>query len=57
MLPLGIRPDVSSDDKEVKRQLTKCLPPVYYEMIRLDIPGPSGVNPLQVIFYPNIYRL
>ena len=57
MLPLGIRPDASSDDKEVKRQLAKCLPQVYYELIRLDILEPSGVNPLQVIFYPNIYRL
>ena len=47
MFPLGIRPDLSSEDKGVKRQLAKCLPRVYYELIRSDIPGPSGVNPLQ----------
>ena len=45
MLPSGIRPDLSSEDKEVNQQLAKCLPRVYSEMIRSDIPGPSGVNP------------
>ena len=29
----------------MKLQLAKCLPSVYSELIRLDIPGPSGVNP------------
>ena len=45
MLPLGVRPDLSSEDKEVKHQLAKCLPRVYSELIRSYIPGPSGVNP------------
>ena len=45
MLPLGIRPDLSSEDKKVKRQLAKCLPRAYSELIRSDIPRPSGVNP------------
>ena len=41
----GIRPDLSSGDKEVKQQLAKCLPWVYSELIRSYIPRPSGVNP------------
>ena len=45
MLPAGIHPDLSSKDKEVKRQLAKCLPRVYSELIRSDILEPSGVNP------------
>ena len=45
MLPLGIHPDLSSEDKEVKQQLAKCLPRAYSELIRSDIPGPSGVKP------------
>ena len=44
MLPSSIHPNLSSEDKEVKQQLAKC-PRVYSELIRLDIPGPSGVNP------------
>ena len=31
----------------MKRQLVKCLLRVYSELIRSDIPGPSGVNPSQ----------
>ena len=45
MLPSGIRPDLNLEDKEVKQQLAKCLPRVYFKLIRLDIPGPSGVKP------------
>ena len=45
MLPSSVCPDLSSEDKEVKRQLTKCLPWVYSELIRSDIPEPSSVNP------------
>ena len=41
----GIRLDLSSGNKEVKQQLAKCLLRVYFELIRSDIPGPSGVNP------------
>ena len=29
----------------MKQQLAKCLPRVYFELIRLEIPEPSGVNP------------
>ena len=47
MLPSGIRPDLSSGDKEVKQQLAKCLLRVYSELIRSGIPRPSGVNPSQ----------
>ena len=45
MWPSGIRPYHNSEDKEVKRQLAKCLPRVYSELIRSDIPRPSSVNP------------
>ena len=45
VLPSSICLDLSSEDKEVKRQLAKCLPRVYFELIRSYIHGPSGVNP------------
>ena len=45
MLPSGIRPDLTPKDREVKRQLGKCCPRVYSDLIRLDIPDPSGVSP------------
>ena len=45
VLPSGIRPDLSLEDKEVKQQLAKCLSRVYSELIRSDIPGSSGVKP------------
>ena len=38
----GIRPDLSPEDRVVKRKLAKCLPRAYSELIRLDIPGSSG---------------
>ena len=41
----GIRPSLSPEDEEVKRKLAKCRPRVYSELIRLDIPKPSGVSP------------
>ena len=44
MLPSGIHPDLSFEDKEVKRQLAKCLPWLYSELIRSDIPEPSSVT-------------
>ena len=47
MLPSGICPDLSSEDKEVKQQLARCLLRVYSELIRLDIPGPYGVKPFR----------
>ena len=38
----GICPDISPENKVVKRKLAKCLPRAYSELIRLDIPGSSG---------------
>ena len=38
----GIRPDLSPEDRVVKRKLAKCLPCAYSELIRSDIPGSSG---------------
>ena len=38
-------PDLTPKDREVKRQLSKCHPRAYSDLIRLDIPGPSGVSP------------
>ena len=40
MLPSSIRPGLSSEDKEVKQQLVKCVPRVYSKLIISDIPGP-----------------
>ena len=45
MLPSSIRPDLTPEDMEVKRQLGKCSPRAYSDLIRSDIPGPSGVIP------------
>ena len=45
VLPSGIRPDLTSEDREVKRWLGKCHPRVYSDMIRSDIPDSSGVSP------------
>ena len=36
----GIRPDLSPEDRDVKRELAKCLPRAYSELIRSD--GSSG---------------
>ena len=38
----GIRPDLSPEDKVIKRDLAKCLPCTYSEIIRSDVPGSSG---------------
>ena len=35
----GIRPDLSLEDRVVKRKLAKFLPRAYSELIRTDIPG------------------
>ena len=37
----SIRPDLSPEDRVVKRKLAKCLPRAYSELIRSDIPGSS----------------
>ena len=41
----GIRLDLTPEDREVKRQLSKCRPRAYSDLIRSDIPGSSGVSP------------
>ena len=38
----GIRPDLSSEDRVIKRKLAKCLPRAYSELIRSDVLGSSG---------------
>ena len=38
----GIHPDLSPEDRDVKRKLSKCLPHAYSELIRSDISGSSG---------------
>ena len=38
----GIHPDLSPEDRVVKRKLAKCLLCAYFELIRSDIPGSSG---------------
>ena len=45
VLPSGIRPDLTLEDREVKRRLGKCRPRAYFYMIKLDIPGSLGVSP------------
>ena len=42
MRSLGIRPDLSPEDRVVKWKLAKCLLRAYSELIRSDIPGFSG---------------
>ena len=44
-LPSGIRPDLTPEDGEVKRQLGKCRPQAYSDLIKSDIPVSSGVSP------------
>ena len=45
VLPLGIHPDLTPEDREVKRRLGKFRPWVYSDLIRSDIPGSSRVSP------------
>ena len=45
MLPSGIRPNLTSEDREIKRQLGRCRPRAYSDLIRSDIPDPSSVSP------------
>ena len=44
-LPSGIHLDLTPEDREVKRQLGKCLPRAYSDLIRSDIPSSSSVSP------------
>ena len=45
MLLSGIHPDLSLEDREVKRHLGKCRPQAYSDLIMSDIPSSSGVSP------------
>ena len=45
VLPSGIRPDLTHEDREVKRWLGKCRPQAYSDLIRSDLPSSSGVSP------------
>ena len=45
---LGVRPDLSLEDEEVKRRLVRCHPWAYSELIRSDIPGTSGTKPARL---------
>ena len=44
-LPSVILPDLTPEDRDVKRQLGKCRPRAYSDLIKSDIPGPLGVSP------------
>ena len=48
--PSGARPDLSPEDEEVKWKLVKCASRAYSELIRSDIPGPSGARPARLRF-------
>ena len=41
----GIHPDLTLEDREVKRQLGKYHPWAYSDLIRSDILGSSGLSP------------
>ena len=45
MLPLGIRPYLTPEDREVKRRLGKSHPRAYSDLIKSDLLGSSGVSP------------
>ena len=44
----GVRPSLSPKDEEVKLRLVRCHPRAYSELIRSDIPGPSGAKPTRL---------
>ena len=41
-------PGLSPEEEEVKRKLFRCHPWAYYELIRSDIPRPSGAKPVRL---------
>ena len=45
-----MRPGLSPEDEEVKRKLIKCAPRAYSELIRSNIPRPSGARPTRLPF-------
>ena len=44
----GARPGLSLEDEEVKQRLVRCHPRSYSELIRSDIPRPSGAKPARL---------
>ena len=40
----GVRPDLCPEDEDVKLRLVRCHPWAYFELIRSDIPEPSGAK-------------
>ena len=46
----GARPDLSPEDKKVKRKLVKCAPRTYSKLIRSDIPGSSSARSTRLPF-------
>ena len=44
VLPLGVRPDLTPEDRELKRRLGKCRPQTYSELIKSDLLGSSEVS-------------
>ena len=45
LLPSSVCPDLTPEDREVKRRLGKCRPWAYSELIKSNLPGSSGVSP------------
>ena len=45
---LGVQPGLSPEDEEVKRRLVRCHSWAYSELIRSDIPWPSGAKPARL---------
>ena len=45
VLPSSIRPDLTPEDREVKRRLGKCRPQAFSDLIKSDLPGSLGVSP------------
>ena len=43
-----MRPGLSPEDEEVKWRLVRCHPQAYSELIRSDIPRPSGAKPARL---------
>ena len=45
VLRSGVRPDLTPENREVKRRLGKCRPWAYSELIKSNLPSSSGVSP------------
>ena len=45
VLPSGVHPDLTLEDREVKRRLGKCHPRAYSKLIKSNLPGSSRVSP------------